>query len=136
MPGPPPELRRGRGLNNRLSGTWGEELALRYLRRRGYTLVERNYRTRYGELDLIVRHHNTLVFVEVKTRRGVGLGNPLEAVTNHAGEPQPRSPTRAASTTMVTRAAVSDPDAAEAVLAIHMPPSTDTTSTDTNKGAW
>ena len=81
MPGPPPELRRGRGLNNRLSGTWGEELALRYLRRRGYTLVERNYRTRYGELDLIVRHHNTLVFVEVKTRRGVGFGDPLEAVT-------------------------------------------------------
>ncbi len=81
MPGPPPELRRGWGLNNRLSGTWGEEFALRYLRRRGYTLVERNYRTRYGELDLIVRHHNTLVFVEVKTRRGVGFGDPLEAVT-------------------------------------------------------
>ena len=81
MPGPPPELRRGSGLNNRLSGAWGEELALRYLRRRGYTLVERNYRTRYGELDLILRHQNTLVFVEVKTRRGVGFGDPLEAVT-------------------------------------------------------
>jgi putative endonuclease len=81
VPGPPPELRWGRGLNNRLSGTWGEELALRYLRRRGYTLVERNYRTRYGEVDLIVRHHDTLVFVEVKTRRGVGFGDPLEAVT-------------------------------------------------------
>ena len=63
MSGPPPELRWGRGLNNRLSGAWGEELALRYLRRRGYTLLERNYRTRYGELDLIVRHHNTLVLV-------------------------------------------------------------------------
>ncbi len=81
MPGPPPELRRGRGLSNRLSGAWGEELALRYLTRRGYVLIERNYRTRYGELDLILRDKNTLVFVEVKLRRGVGFGDPLEAVT-------------------------------------------------------
>ena len=63
MPGPPPELRRGRGLNNRVSGAWGEELALRYLTRRGYKLVERNYRTRYGELDLILRQEDTLVLV-------------------------------------------------------------------------
>jgi putative endonuclease len=54
---------------------------LRYLSRRGYTLVERNYRTRYGELDLILRHQDILVFVEVKLRRGVGFGEPLEAVT-------------------------------------------------------
>ena len=81
MPGPPPELRRGRGLSNRRTGAWGEELALRYLTQRGYKLVERNYRTRYGELDLILRHDDTLVFVEVKLRRGVGFGDPLEAVT-------------------------------------------------------
>jgi putative endonuclease len=81
VPGPPPELRRGRGLNNRLSGAWGEELALRYLTRRGYVLIERNYRTRYGELDLILRHRNTIVFAEVKLRRGTGFGDPLEAVT-------------------------------------------------------
>ena len=49
--------------------------------RRGYELVERNYRTRHGELDLILRHGNTLVFVEVKLRRGVGFGDPLEAIT-------------------------------------------------------
>jgi len=81
VPGPPPELRRGRQLNNRLSGAWGEELALRYLTQLGYTLVERNYRTRYGELDLVLRRQNILVFVEVKMRRGVGFGHPLEAVT-------------------------------------------------------
>lgn len=81
MPGPPLELRRGRGLSNRRTGAWGEELALRYLTQRGYKLVERNYRTRYGELDLILRHDDTLVFVEVKLRRGVGFGDPLEAVT-------------------------------------------------------
>jgi putative endonuclease len=81
VPGPPSELRRGRGLSNRLSGAWGEELALRYLTQQGYELVERNYRTRYGELDLILRHEDTLVFAEVKLRRGVGFGDPLEAVT-------------------------------------------------------
>ena len=49
--------------------------------RRGYRLVERNYRTRRGEIDLIVRQDDTLVFVEVKLRRGTGFGDPLEAVT-------------------------------------------------------
>ncbi len=56
-------------------------MALRYLLGRGYELVERNHRTRYGELDLIVRKDNTLVFVEGKLRRGTGFGGPLEAVT-------------------------------------------------------
>jgi putative endonuclease len=54
---------------------------LRYLTERGYELVQRNYRTRFGELDLILRQDDTLVFVEVKLRRGMGYGDPLEAVT-------------------------------------------------------
>ena len=54
---------------------------MRYLIQNGYTLVERNYRTRRGEIDLIVRKDDTLVFVEVKLRRGTGFGGPLEAVT-------------------------------------------------------
>ena len=45
--------------------------------------MERNYRTRYGELDLVVRRGTTLVFVEVKLRRTTGFGDPLEAVTPH-----------------------------------------------------
>jgi putative endonuclease len=67
--GPSHELFGGWDLNKRI-GDRGEEIALRYLLRKGYSLVERNYRTRYGELDLILRHENTLVFVEVKLRRG------------------------------------------------------------------
>jgi len=43
--------------------------------------VERNYRTRHSEIDLIVRSERALVFVEVKLRRGAGFGDPLEAVT-------------------------------------------------------
>ena len=62
-------------------GAWGEDLALRYLIKHGYRLVERNYRTRRGEIDLILREEGTLVFVEVKLRRGTGFGDPLEAVT-------------------------------------------------------
>ncbi len=85
MQGTPPELRRcrrgGRGLSNRETGQRGEALALRYLERRGYEVLERNYRTRYGEIDLVVRRGTTLVFVEVKSRRGTAFGEPLEAVT-------------------------------------------------------
>ncbi len=81
MPRPPPELRRGRGLNNRASGDLGEEIACRYLARKGYEILESNYRTRRGELDLISRQDHTLVIVEVKLRRGTAYGTPLEAVT-------------------------------------------------------
>jgi putative endonuclease len=51
------------------------------LTRRGYRLVERNYRTRRGEIDLIVHKGDVVVFVEVKLRRSTGFGDPLEAVT-------------------------------------------------------
>ena len=77
----PPQLRRGGGLTRQSSGAWGEDIALRYLTRRGYRLVERNYRTRRGEIDLIVRDEEVLVFVEVKLRRTTAFGDPLEAVT-------------------------------------------------------
>jgi putative endonuclease len=68
-------------VNNRASGDLGEDIATRYLARRGYEVVERNYRTRRGEIDLVARLGDTLVFVEVKLRRGTAYGDPLEAVT-------------------------------------------------------
>ena len=62
-------------------GRVGEDLALAHLERLGYTLVARNHRTRYGELDLVVFDGTTLVFVEVKTRRATGTGRgPWEAL--------------------------------------------------------
>ena len=81
MPRSSPELRRGRSLSNRSAGERGENIALRLLNDKGYELVERNYRTRYGELDLILRDGHTLVFAEVKLRHGTGFGHPVEAVT-------------------------------------------------------
>jgi putative endonuclease len=54
-------------------GRRGERCAARALRRRGYVVIERNYRTRLGEIDIIARHGETLVFVEVKTRRSTSI---------------------------------------------------------------
>jgi putative endonuclease len=67
-----------RAFLNRLLGDQGERAAARYLRRQGMRVLLRGYRTRLGEIDLIVRDGETLVFVEVKSRR---QGSPAEAVT-------------------------------------------------------
>ena len=62
-------------------GRIGETFACEYLVRHHYTLVERNFRKRYGELDIIAVKDNTLVFVEVKTRKDRRFVLPEEAVT-------------------------------------------------------
>lgn len=63
-------------------GETGERLAAAHLERLGYRIVERNYRSRWGELDIIVFDGRTLAFVEVKTRRANGrAGGALEAVS-------------------------------------------------------
>jgi putative endonuclease len=62
-------------------GKLGEDEACRELRRRGYAILARGYRTRCGEVDIIARDGDVLVFVEVKTRSGGAFGSPLEAVT-------------------------------------------------------
>ena len=72
-------------MNNakQLLGREGERLAEQYLKKKGYKLVERNYRCAGGELDLIVLDRRVVVFVEVKTRTGRGFGSPFEAVEFH-----------------------------------------------------
>ena len=62
-------------------GKAGEDLACRELRRRGYAILTRRFRTRFGEIDIIARDGETLVFAEVKTRASAGFGTPAEAVT-------------------------------------------------------
>jgi putative endonuclease len=62
-------------------GKSGEDLACRELERRGYAIVARRYRVRGGELDVIARDGETIVFVEVKTRVGRKFGEASEAVT-------------------------------------------------------
>ncbi|WP_276620076.1 YraN family protein [Syntrophomonas wolfei] len=66
---------------NRELGLWGEELAAQYLGKKGYKILERNFYTRYGELDLVCEKDDNIVFVEVKTRRSTRFGSPEEAIT-------------------------------------------------------
>lgn len=68
--------------HKRLSlGSSGEQLAKKYLRKKGYRILEQNFRTRSGEIDIIARIGETLVFTEVKTRKSGFLESPLSAVT-------------------------------------------------------
>jgi putative endonuclease len=63
-------------------GRLGEDLALEHVQRLGYRLVARNYRTRFGELDLIVSDDTTIVFIEVKARRrDASAGSAVESVS-------------------------------------------------------
>ena len=62
-------------------GTRGESLAAGYLKKNGYKILEQNYRTPLGEIDIIARDHRTIVFVEVKSRRSTRFGSPKWAVT-------------------------------------------------------
>jgi putative endonuclease len=61
-------------------GRWGETLAAGYLEQRGYEILERNARTPYGEIDLVAREGEILVFVEVKTRTNRTFGLPEDSV--------------------------------------------------------
>ncbi len=67
-------------MNKRAVGTAYEKRAGEYLVRQGYEIVAYNFRCRYGEIDIIARDGEYLVFVEVKYRKNIGSGNPLEAV--------------------------------------------------------
>ena len=62
-------------------GAVGESHAEHYLRKKGYEIVEKNYRCRFGEIDLIAKHKEYLVFVEVKTRKNGSKINPLISLT-------------------------------------------------------
>ena len=69
-------------LLTKLLGKDGEDRAARFLAKRGYRILERNYSTRSGEIDLIALHEGVVVFVEVKTRTNAAYGAPELAVTS------------------------------------------------------
>ncbi|SDJ17095.1 putative endonuclease [Frankineae bacterium MT45] len=62
-------------------GRYGEDVAVRHLQDAGLQILERNWRCRAGEIDIVALDGETIVFCEVKTRSGVGFGTPLESVT-------------------------------------------------------
>ena len=61
-------------------GRLGEKKAEKFLKRKKYKIIERNYKTKFAECDLIALYGNLIVFVEVKTRSSVSYGNPADAV--------------------------------------------------------
>ena len=64
-------------------GKWGEDLAADYLQRKGYTIIERDWKSGKRDLDIIAQDGNVIVFVEVKTRRNRLYGEPEESVDYH-----------------------------------------------------
>jgi len=64
-------------------GREGEKAAIKFLKKSGYRTIEKNFRTKAGEIDIIAVQEKVLVFVEVKTRSGSRLGHPVEALTPH-----------------------------------------------------
>ena len=69
-----------RHAQNKNLGKEGERIAVEYLRKKGYRVIEENYRTRRGEIDIICEQRGSVIFVEVKTRKSMSFGRPEEAV--------------------------------------------------------
>ena len=68
-------------MSTKQDGDWGEALVEKYLSERGCRIVEREWRCRFGEIDLIAEQEGTLLFVEVKLRTNLRYGMPRESVT-------------------------------------------------------
>ena len=68
-------------MKRRETGILGEKLAQDFLRKRGYRVLETNYRCPEGEIDIVARHGEFLVFVEVRTKRSLQQGSPEESIT-------------------------------------------------------
>ena len=68
---------------NRTIGAFGEDAVVEFIRERGLTILDRNWRIREGEIDIVAKHAvGTVVFIEVKTRTSVAFGHPLEAINS------------------------------------------------------
>ncbi len=87
MPDSPPVFPASQGgdwsgsMKRRDVGTLGEKLARDFLERNGYHILETNYRCPRGEVDIIARYEDTLVFIEVRTKKSLQFGSPEESIT-------------------------------------------------------
>ena len=62
-------------------GRRGEDLAAQHLKKKGYIILERNYKLRSGEIDIVAKENNTISFIEVRTRSSLEFGSPFDSVT-------------------------------------------------------
>lgn len=90
--------------DNYRRGKAGEEIAAEYLRRKGFGIIEKNFRTRYGEIDLVCSKEKRLVFVEVKLKIGEDCGKPEEMIS----ENKVRKIIRTAESYLVMRRKIAD----------------------------
>ncbi len=65
---------------NLKTGKIGEELAKDYLKKKGYKILEENYKTKYGEIDLVCQKDKQLIFIEVRTKKGESFGSPEDSL--------------------------------------------------------
>ncbi len=63
------------------TGSWGEKLAVNFLKKKGYKILQKNFHSKIGEIDIVAEDNGTLVFVEVKTRFTPKYGKPEESVS-------------------------------------------------------
>ena len=68
-------------MNRRETGALGEKLARDFLEKRGYRIIETNYRCPEGEIDIVAQHQDTLVIIEVRTKKSLKFGSPEESTT-------------------------------------------------------
>ncbi|MDE6189903.1 MAG: YraN family protein [Clostridia bacterium] len=68
-------------MNTKEAGIEGENTAVKYLKKSGYKILERNFSVKTGEIDIIAQDKNYIVFVEVKARESLKFGSPIESVT-------------------------------------------------------
>lgn len=73
-------------INTHKLGVAGEQKAVEYLQKNGYKILERNFTTKLGEIDIIASKQNTIIFVEVKQRESLKYGYPREAITNYKAQ--------------------------------------------------
>ena len=69
-------------MERRDTGILGEKLAGNFLKKRGYRILETNYRCPHGEIDIIAKHKDSLVFIEVRTKKSLNFGSPEESITS------------------------------------------------------
>ena len=73
-------------LDNKSRGELGEKKACKFIKKNGYEVLEKNYRTKFGEIDIVASEHETICFIEVKARSNSDYGNPEEFVTKKKQE--------------------------------------------------
>ena len=66
---------------NKDIGNYGEDISYNFLKKQGYYVLSRNFRTKYGEIDIICKKNDLIIFIEIKSRYNYNHGSPIEAIT-------------------------------------------------------